>query len=154
MNPPDPEAFASHVRPHLGIGDGITPAYIAKLAADLATRGSKGPPMSAHDAYRQLARTDPDPRVRELAKQQLKRGVPRLNIGRRFEGADSTAIGPLYGDKIARRVHRLRARRQASWIEGALAEVRRRNADTRAMASNSHEARRAIDEDRQLARSP
>jgi len=89
------------------------------------------------------------------AKQQLKRGVPRLAVGRRFESTDSTdstAIGPLYGDKIARRIHRKRALRQASGIEGALAEARRRNADTRAMASNSHEARRAIEEDRRLAR--
>lgn len=126
---------------------------IAALAAQIANQGSKGPPMSTRDALRLLARTSADPRVRELARQRLKHGAPVLWVGRRFTNADSDAVGPLYHDKVARRIHRRRAIRGASRIERALDAVRKRNADTRAMASNSHEARRAIEEDRRIARS-
>lgn len=120
---------------------------IMELARRVATQGSKGPPMSTRDALKHLAKHAADPVSRQLARQRLRDGAPVLWIGRRFTSADPDATGPLYGDKFARRILRRRGIRAASRIERALDAVRRRNADTRAMASNSHEARRAIAED-------
>lgn len=125
---------------------------IMELAVRLANQGSKGPPMSTRDALKQLAKTAADPTTRDLAARRLREGPPVLWIGRRFADPDPKAVGPLYGDKPARRVLRRQAVRATSRIEIALDKARKRDADTRAMASNSHEARRVIAEDRRLAR--
>jgi len=125
---------------------------IAALGGEIAQRGTKRAPMTTQQALRQLAKSADSERTRELARKKLKQLEPVLNVGRRLARADPEAMGPRYFDKAARRMHRRRAIRAASYIERAIDAVRKRNNDTRAMASNSHEARRVIEEDRKLGR--
>jgi hypothetical protein len=127
-------------------------AFIEAQAKAIRNQGAKGPPMTARAAMQHLARNAADGTVRALARARIRQGEPVLSVGRRFERANPEAVGPRYGDKLARRIERRRAIRAASYIERVIDRVRKRNADTRAMASNSHEARRVIDEDRRLER--